>query len=171
MAKQRTVWRTTLLASAGLLALAVAGPSRRAAGRLSGKGLSSKVVSWAAAKTYRADWGEFRRFFAGETLGTEHVLVAAAVVQPGKAVHKAHRHADEEYLYVAEGEGTWYLAGKQFPAKKGDMLYVEPWVYHGLTNTGTKPLVFVVFRYRSKGVPTPRRPDDRPDELKAVSRP
>ncbi len=127
--------------------------------------LRSQVVSWDAAHASRADWGEFRRYFAGETFGTKNVLTAVAVVEPGKAVHKAHRHAEEEYLVVAKGSGTWSLAGKEFPAKLGDILYVEPWVYHGLTNTGSEPLIFVVVRYRSKGVEAPPRPDDRPNEL------
>ena len=125
----------------------------------------SQVVGWDAARSDRFDWGEFRRYFTGETLGTKNVLTAVAVVQPGKAVHKAHRHAEEEYLVVAHGSGTWSLDGKEFAAKRGDILYAEPWVYHGLTNTGQEPLTFVVFRYSGKGVKTPPRPDDRPDEL------
>ena len=137
-----------------------------AAGRPGGQPLRSQVVSWDRAPAHRAEWGQMRFYFRGQTGGTERVLVAAAVVKPGQAVHKAHRHAEEEYLYLADGEGTWHLAGREIPAKKGDMLYVEPWVYHGLTNTGESPLVFVVFRYQSKGLPTPRRPDDRPDELR-----
>jgi mannose-6-phosphate isomerase-like protein (cupin superfamily) len=66
---------------------------------------------------------------------------------------------------ITRGSGTWNLDGKEFPAKAGDMLYVQPWVYHGFTNTGTEPLVFVVLRYHSKGLPVPARPDDRPNEL------
>ena len=72
------------------------------------------------------------------------LLVATAVVQPGKAVHRAHRHAPEEYLVVTEGTGVWHLDGKEFPAKPNDVLYVEPWVYHGLTNTGEKPLTLTI---------------------------
>ena len=127
--------------------------------------LKSGVVSWDAAKTHKADWGEMRRYFTGETFGTRNVLTAVAIVEPGKAVHRAHRHAEEEYLVVAEGSGTWSLDGKEFPANRGDILYVEPWVYHGLANTGDKPLIFVVVRYNAKGVKTPPRPDDRADEL------
>jgi hypothetical protein len=88
-----------------------------------------------------------------------------AVVQPGKSVHKAHRHAEEEYLALVEGSGTWSLDGKEFPAARGDVLYVEPWVYHGLTNTGDNPLIFLVVRYNGKGVPPPPQPDGRPNEL------
>jgi mannose-6-phosphate isomerase-like protein (cupin superfamily) len=93
------------------------------------------------------------------------VLTAVAVVEPGKAVHKSHRHAEEEYLVLVDGAGTWSLAGRQTPAKRGDVLYAEPWVYHGLKNTGDKPLIFLVVRYSSKGVPLPPRPDNKPDEM------
>jgi mannose-6-phosphate isomerase-like protein (cupin superfamily) len=127
--------------------------------------LKSQVIRWDDARSHVADWGEMRRYFGGKTFATKDVLVAVAVVQPGKAVHKAHRHAQEEYLVVAEGTGTWSLDGKEFPANKGDVLYAEPWVYHGLTNTGEKPLIFLVVRYNGKGVATPPKPDDRPNEL------
>ena len=124
----------------------------------------STVIHGEAARVSKADWGEMRRYLTGETFSTEDVLAATAVVKPGKAVHRAHRHAQEEYLIVTEGSGTWSLDGKQSPATRGDILYVEPWVFHGLTNTGTETLVFVVVRYNGKGVTPPPRPDNRPDE-------
>ena len=127
--------------------------------------LKSQVIGWEAALPYHADWGQMRTYFRGETHGTKDVLTAVAVVEPGKAVHRQHRHAHEEYLIVVMGSGTWSLAGKEFPANLGDILYVEPWVYHGLTNTSTESLVFVVVRYNAKGVKIPPKPDERPNEL------
>jgi mannose-6-phosphate isomerase-like protein (cupin superfamily) len=128
-------------------------------------GLRSRVVSRDEAQLLQADWGRMRIYFRGQTHGSKDVLTAVAVVQPGKAVHRAHRHAEEEYLILTEGSGTWSLGSKQFPAKRGDILYTEPWVYHGVTNTGDSPLVFAVVRFNSKGVQTPPKPDDRPNEL------
>lgn len=127
--------------------------------------LKSGIVRWDEAKSHQADWGEMRRYFTGQSFGTKDVLVAVAVIQPGKTVHRAHRHAEEEYLGVVEGSGTWSLAGKEIPAQRGDILYAEPWVYHGITNTGTEPLIFLVVRYTGKGVAPPPRPDNRPDEM------
>lgn len=124
----------------------------------------TRVVTWEDAPVHRADWGEMRFHFRGQTGGTKDVLTATAIVQPGNAVHRAHRHAEEEYLLVTEGAGTWSVGGKEFPARKGDCLYVEPWVFHGLTNTGSSPLTFVVVRYNPKGVAIPPRPDPGPDE-------
>jgi mannose-6-phosphate isomerase-like protein (cupin superfamily) len=125
----------------------------------------SRIVRWDDAKSHTADWGEMRRYFGGETVATKDALVAVATVLPGKSVHEAHRHAQEEYLVVVEGTGTWWLNGKKQPAKRGDIMYAAPWDYHGLTNTGDSPLIFLVVRYNSKGVEPPPRPDDRPDEL------
>lgn len=127
--------------------------------------MKSRIVGWEEARSRVADWGEMRFYFTGETSATKDVLVAAAVVEPGKAVHRAHRHPHEEYLILVQGSGTWSLDGKESPATKGDVLYVEPWVYHGLVNTGDEPLIFAVFRYNGQGVAVPPRPDDRADEL------
>lgn len=127
--------------------------------------LKSRVVSWNDAKLHEDDWGRMRFYFRGQTRSTKDVLIAVAVVEPGKTVHRAHRHSMEEYLILVSGSGTWSLDGKEFPAVLGDILYVEPWVYHGLTNTGQTPLIFVVVRYNPKGLDIPPKPDDRPNEL------
>jgi len=127
--------------------------------------LESQIVALSEAVSHTADWGEMRSYFTGETFATKDVLVAVAIVEPGKTVHRAHRHPHEEYLLLVQGAGTWSLAGKESQANTGDILYVEPWVYHGLTNTGQEKLIFAVIRYNGKGVDVPPRPDDRPDEL------
>ncbi len=126
--------------------------------------LKSKIVRWTEASPIKGDWGEMRTYYKGETSGTRDVFAAVAVVEPGKAVHRAHRHVEEEYLIINEGSGVWHLDGKESPARKGDMLYVEPWVFHGLTNTGDKPLVFTVIKFNSKGIELPSRPDSGKDE-------
>ena len=127
--------------------------------------LKSQVVRWDDAPAITADWGEMRRYFTGETFGTKNVLTAVAAVEPGKSVHRAHRHAEEEYLAVVQGSGTWSLNEKELPAKQGDILYAEPWSYHGVTNTGEEKMIFVVVRYNAKGVDLLPKPDDRPNEL------
>jgi mannose-6-phosphate isomerase-like protein (cupin superfamily) len=162
MLRRTGTWRTVAGVLCALSVVTARLPAR--AGDPPPKPLKSGVVRFDDAKAQQADWGEMRRYFTGETAGTKDVLTAVAIVKPGKAVHRAHRHAEEEYLILAEGSGTWSLDGKESPAKRGDILYAEPWVYHGLTNTGTEPVVFVVVRFNSKGIKVPPRPDNRPDE-------
>ncbi len=103
-------------------------------------------------------WGEMRTYFTGETYGTTNMFTAVAVVKPGEAVHPAHRHAEEEFLAVSEGTGVWHLNGQELPARKGDVLYVEPWVFHGLVNTGSVPLTFFVVRWNNQGIAPPPAP-------------
>jgi mannose-6-phosphate isomerase-like protein (cupin superfamily) len=126
--------------------------------------LQSQIVRQDEARVTKGDWGKMYRYFEGESFATRNALVAMAVVEPGKAVHRAHRHSQEEYLVLVEGSGVWSLDGREIPARKGDVLYTAPWAYHGLTNTGSTPLTFLVVRYDGKGVEMPPRPDDRPDE-------
>lgn len=120
--------------------------------------LKSQVVTWDDAPSNVGEWGEMRSHFRGETFGTTEALAALTVVKPGQALHPAHRHVEEEYLLITEGSGVWHLDGREFPAKKGDVLYVEPWVMHGLVNTGTEPLTFFVVKWNSKGVALPPEP-------------
>src|SRR5262249_52799826 len=114
--------------------------------------IGSGVVTWSEARPNVSSWGEMRTYFRGETRGTTCALAAVAVVKPGESVHPAHRHAEEEYLVITEGSGRWHLDGKEFPAAKGDVLHVSPWVMHGLVNTGDVPLTFFVARWNSQGM-------------------
>ena len=122
--------------------------------------LRSKLLRWDEAQVSQDSWGEFRRFFAGEGYGAKDLLAAFAVVKPGEALHKAHRHAEEEFLVITEGSGTWSIDGKELPLKKGDVLYVEPWVPHGCTNTSKEPMTFFVARWSGKGVTAPPEPKE-----------
>jgi len=86
------------------------------------------------------------------------VLTGVAVIKPGMEIHPPHQHAEEEYLMVTEGQGTWHLNGKTFAAQKGDILYAAPWDVHGIKNTGTTPLTFVVWKWNNKGLALPTKP-------------
>ena len=138
-----------------------AGPSPgapEAASALPPGALPSAIVSRAASRREDFDWGTLHTYYAGETYGTRDVLAAVAVIKPGREIHPPHEHAEEEYLMVTEGSGTWHLDGRDTPAQAGDMLYARPWDVHGIRNTGTTPLTFVVWKWNNKGValPAPR---------------
>ena len=128
--------------------------------------LATKIAGWDEAPVEKGPWGEIRKFFIGEGVTAKSLLAAVATVKPGEALHAAHDHAEEEFLFITEGSGTWSVAGKEHPLRKGDVLYVEPWVPHGCTNTGKEPLAFFVARWLGKGVPAPPQPKGRTSEPK-----
>jgi endoglucanase len=121
---------------------------------------STQVISEAAAKIEEAEWGKFHIYFSGETRGTRDGFVGMADIKPGQEVHPAHAHAEEEYLLITRGNGTWTVGTKMFAAKAGDMLYAAPWALHGIRNTGSTNLTFVVWKWNAKGMPTPTAKTD-----------
>lgn len=110
----------------------------------------SAVVSQKQAITQHFDWGTLITYYQGETVITKDALAAIAIINPGMEIHPPHVHEEEEYLMILEGSGTWTLHEKDFSAKAGDMLFSKPGDLHGLKNTGTTPLKFVVFKWNSK---------------------
>jgi mannose-6-phosphate isomerase-like protein (cupin superfamily) len=106
----------------------------------------------------RGEWGEWRRYFRGETYGTKDMVVLAVTLKPGHEPHPPHRHAEEEFMILAEGAGTWHLDGKEFPARKGDVVYAAPWTMHGLKNTSAAPLTYYMVKWANKGVRAPQPP-------------
>jgi mannose-6-phosphate isomerase-like protein (cupin superfamily) len=86
------------------------------------------------------------------------MVVLVVTLKPGQAPHPPHRHAEEEFMILAEGTGTWHLDGKEIPARNGDAVYAAPWIMHGLKNTGETPLTYYMVKWNNKGVRAPEKP-------------
>ena len=151
-----------ILASAALLAAGFAFarliPALVAAQAPTEKPLASALIRDEDAVPTRGEWGEWRRYFRGQTYGTKDMVVLVVTLKPGHAPHPPHRHAEEEFMILAEGTGTWHLDGKDFPARKGDVVFAAPWTMHGLKNTGDGPLTYYMVKWNSKGVKAPAEP-------------
>ncbi len=122
-------------------------------------GLATGVVDAGTARTESFDWGDLVTYYTGDSYAATDSLTAIAIIKPGREIHPPHVHSEEEYLMVLEGEGTWSVKGREFPATAGDVLYAAPWDEHGIRNTGPVPLKFVVFKWNPKPVepmPAPR---------------
>ena len=113
----------------------------------------SAIRSEKEARRADFDWGTLHTYYDSATYGTRDGLAAVAVIKPGREIHPPHQHAEEEFLMVVEGEGTWSLSGRERPARTGDMQYAAPWDLHGIRNTGRTPLRFVVWKWNGKGIP------------------
>ena len=151
-----------LLAGAGATALlsarAQTAPPAAAPAKPAAAELDSCIVPRAAVAAEKGPFGEVHAFLTGATRSLKDLLVAEIVLDPGKEVHPAHVHADEEFLYVAKGEGTWHFQGKDVAAHEGDTLYVKPWDLHGITNTGKEKLTFFVVKWNGRQLPVPEKP-------------
>lgn len=119
----------------------------------------SQIMNQNEAKLDAADWGDFHAYFTDDTHVLKPVLVGVAKIKAGEQIHHPHRHADEEYLMVTEGRGTWSLNGVERPAIKGDILFARAWDYHGIKAAADSPLEFVVFKYSGRSIKAPTDPD------------
>lgn len=129
---------------------------------------ASQIISAQNAATDVADWGTFSAYFTDDTHVLKPVLVGTAKIKAGQQIHPPHRHADEEYLMVTMGRGTWSLNGATRPAKAGDILFARAWDYHGITAAPDSPLEFVVFKYSGRDIaapidPQPELPEEQVD--------
>jgi quercetin dioxygenase-like cupin family protein len=155
-----SIWRvfaSIALVAAGF-ALARLFPPPVAALGPTEKRLPSALIRAEDAVPTRGDWGEWRRYFRGQTYGTKDMVVLVVTLKPGQAPHPPHRHSEEELMILAEGAGTWSLDGKESPARKGDVVYAAPWSVHGLKSTSDAPLTYYMVKWNNKGVKAPERP-------------
>ena len=122
--------------------------------------LDSRIFSAEEARSSKGSWGGIRIYTEDGTpsFGTRSVLTAELEFLPGRQLQPPHQHADEEFQYVIEGEGTWSLNGEEQPLKAGDLMYTKPWDWHGIRNSGDKPLRFFVFKFQSRGMAEPAKP-------------
>lgn len=139
-----------------LLVLAVHGCGARQG---SSAAQPSAIRAQAEATAEQHEWGTFYTYYSGQSYGTTDALAGVAVLKPGFEIHPPHQHAEEEYLTIIEGEGVWHLNGREQRAVAGDMLYAAPWDFHGVKNTGTTPLRFVVWKWNSRGVKPLAKPE------------
>lgn len=124
------------------------------------KDIESKIIQRDNAEYLAEEWGNLIVYtpeYGTTTFGTKNMLTAVAEIKPGQQIHPPHQHTAEEFVYIFEGNGVWSLNEEETPAKAGDMMYAQPWDWHGLTNTGKTTLKFFVMKWDSKGVKTPKQ--------------
>ena len=74
-------------------------------------------------------------------------------VEPGRTAFPAHWHcANEEAIYVLEGEGTARIGDARVPVRAGDWIAMPPGPEHAhqLVNTGTVPLRYLAISTMQK---------------------
>ena len=46
-----------------------------------------------------------------------------------------HKHDGAEFWYILDGEATVHLDGDEYSVGPGDLVYLAPYSYHGLSST------------------------------------
>jgi len=139
----------------GTLAVALAaGWSAREAqfAQAQGKRIPNTTVNAAGVKMMPAQdqgkvAGKAGVYLDGATAATSNMQVGRYILNPGASPHPPHQHPDEELLIVTKGTGEILVEGKKYPVKPGAVMFADPNVEHGITNTGEKPIEFFWVKY------------------------
>jgi XRE family transcriptional regulator, regulator of sulfur utilization len=142
--------REIALLAAGLAAGAVAtvfaqgGSATRAPARL-----ASAVFPWDALPVEKTASGERRAVFDSVTATVDRLETHVTTVNPGTGSHAAHRHPDEELVYVREGVIEATINGVSQKAPAGSVIFFASNDLHGMRNAGDTPASYFVLRWTS----------------------
>lgn len=97
---------------------------------------SSKTEKTKAGFQY---WFADKNFIDGRTL-------KLSVVAPGMATHPPHKHTEDEFFFVVEGEADFYLNGEHKVVGPMTSLYCPSNIEHGIKNAGKNELKYLVIK-------------------------
>jgi uncharacterized cupin superfamily protein len=88
----------------------------------------------------------FKTRLLGKSAGARGIGASWYEVEPGRAAYPSHFHcANEEAIFVLEGEGTLRIGSERVAVRAGDWITrpTGPDHAHQLINTGTAPLRYL----------------------------
>jgi uncharacterized cupin superfamily protein len=92
-----------------------------------------------------------RQVLEGKTLALDYFEVHTSTLEPGKAPHPPHVHADqEELMIVKEGQVKITIAGKSKILGPGSIAFAMPGDEHGIENAGNTQATYLILKYKGK---------------------
>jgi XRE family transcriptional regulator, regulator of sulfur utilization len=132
---------------AGALATALANTSNAA----SPAKLGSGVFTWESLPVEKTPNGARRAIFDSATATVDRLESHVTSIDVGKASHAAHRHPDEELVFVREGVVEATINGVAKLAPAGSVIFYASNDLHGMRNGGDVPASYFVLRWTSPG--------------------
>jgi quercetin dioxygenase-like cupin family protein len=114
-----------------------------------GAKLPDKVVNQSQAPVTKENGQDVHIFFDGPTDQLHSMTAGNLLLMPGKSPHPPHQHPEEEILFITEGSGEVTIEGKPYKVSAGSAMYCEANKLHGITNTGSKPLLFYFCKWKA----------------------
>ena len=113
--------------------------------------LLSVVYYWNKLEPIKEDTRVRRQVLEGKTFALSYFEIHASTLEPGKAPHPPHVHADmEELMIVKEGQVKITIAGKSKILGPGSIAFAMPGDEHGIENAGTTQAVYFILKFKGK---------------------
>jgi mannose-6-phosphate isomerase-like protein (cupin superfamily) len=138
----------------GLIAGAIA--TAFAQGSAAPAPLASGVYAWESLPVEKTTSGERRAIFDAATATVDRLETHITTVNTGTASHAAHRHPDEELVFVREGLVEATIDGVTHKAPAGSVIFFASNDLHGMRNAGETQASYFVLRWTSPGKEGPK---------------
>jgi quercetin dioxygenase-like cupin family protein len=136
--------------TAGALATALA------QGNAAPAALGSGVFAWQSLPVEKTASGERRAVFDAMTATVDRLETHVTTLNAGAAPHAAHRHPDEELVFVREGVVEATINGVTHKAPAGSVIFFASKDLHGMRNAGEGQASYFVLRWTSPGKEGPK---------------
>jgi len=118
--------------------------------------LASGVYAWESLPVEKTASGERRAVFDAVTRTVDRLETHITTVNAGSASHAAHRHPDEELVFVREGVIEATINGVSSKAPAGSVIFFASNDLHGMRNAGDGQASYFVLRWTSPGKAGPK---------------
>src|SRR5262245_21107766 len=118
--------------------------------------LRSGVFTWDSLPVEKTASGERRAIFDGFTSTVDRLETHVTSLEVGKAPHAAHKHPDEELVFVREGVLEATINGVTKLAPAGSVIFYASNDLHGMRNAGDGRASYFVLRWTSPGKEGPK---------------
>lgn len=118
--------------------------------------LTSGVYTWDSLPVEKTASGERRAVFDSATATVDRLETHVTTLNAGAAPHAAHRHPDEELVYVREGVVEATINGVTHLAPAGSVILYASNDLHGMRSAHTGQTSYFVLRWTSPGKEGPK---------------
>lgn len=104
------------------------------------------VILWDNAKQRGQldDPRGYAKIFVDDERGAERLRMHVSVIKPGMRAHDPHQHDGEEIYFILEGEAEVTIKDEAFTAKANTAIFITPNIVHGIRNSGSELLKYMV---------------------------
>jgi mannose-6-phosphate isomerase-like protein (cupin superfamily) len=122
-------------------------------------------------------WQPFHAF-AGATGSGAEITCHASVLAGGHSPHPVHAHAEEELLIALNGEAELVVpsgpsdqAPRTERLRPGSFVYYPAWQPHTISNPGSEPIAYLMFKWRAPWIDMVDALDTRVEHVDVLSPP
>jgi (S)-ureidoglycine aminohydrolase len=113
--------------------------------------LLSGVYYWNKLEPIKEDTRIRRQVMDGKTFALNNLEIHTSTLEPGKAPHPPHTHADqEELMIVKEGLVKITIGGTSKILGPGSIAFAMPGDEHGIENAGITQATYYILKYKGR---------------------